>query len=119
MKPGLDLGSQELTPRRASKKQKKTAELRPLLSARGATPAKKGAMPAPCCMTSLDALAMVGRVLAEHIITCNSRPTAVTSLLPCQPCAYHGTRRHCCGGCTCAGCVINQELPKCCGAGRP
>ncbi len=61
------------TPRRASKKQKKTAEFRPLLKARGPTPAKKGLMPAPCCITSLDALDIVGRELAEHIITCTAR----------------------------------------------
>ena len=56
---GVGQGSwyrRDLTPRSASKKQKKMALLRPLLSARGPTPAKKGARPPPPCIVVQQSL---------------------------------------------------------------
>jgi hypothetical protein len=73
------------TPRMASKKQKKMAELRPLLRARGPTPRKKGAMPRPSAMTRADALASVGRLLAEHIITVLTTSSGVVAAAAAAP----------------------------------
>lgn len=69
----------------ASKKQKKMAELRPLLSARGPTPLKNGAMPRPSDITRAEALASVGRLLAEHIITVFTTSRGVVAAAAAAP----------------------------------
>lgn len=93
------------TPRRASKKQKKMAELRPLESERGPTPLKKGAAPRPSAIMRADADASVGRLDALHIMTVLTTSSGVVTAAAAAPAAPPINRSS-----TTVGCASNTTM---------
>jgi hypothetical protein len=83
----------------ASKKQKKTALLMPLLSARGPTPLKNAFIPPPSANTLCVALTSVGRELALTIMRVLITSSGVVAAAAAAPAAPPMTRSSSVDGC--------------------
>jgi hypothetical protein len=83
----------------ASKKQKKTALLMPLLSARGPTPLKNARSPSPSAITLRAAVTRVGLELAVHIMRVLMTSSGVVAAAAAAPAAPPITRSSSVEGC--------------------